>query len=123
MARVLEKNYPATTSHELSLQQMENLESELDDWYDNMPSHLRLNFVQDKPSTDVTGSRSPLLVRCTFTHASEKLELTEPGAGILLHSDFNLPPCSRFESWPQGCARSALHQRVEQAHHSDHPAS
>ena len=64
MARVLEKNYPATTSHELSLQQMGSLESELDAWYDGLPNHLRLNFAQDKPSTDVTGSRSPLLVRC-----------------------------------------------------------
>lgn len=63
LSRVLEKNYPAATSHELSLQQMGPLEAELDEWYDELPSHLRLNFVQDKPSTDVTGSRSPLLVR------------------------------------------------------------
>lgn len=62
LARVLEKNYPATSTHELSLQQMGELESELDTWYEGLPSHLRLNFVQDKPSTDVTGSRSPLLV-------------------------------------------------------------
>ncbi|CAM1500953.1 Fc.00g101150.m01.CDS01 [Cosmosporella sp. VM-42] len=61
LARVLEKNYPAATSHELSLQQMSGLEAELDAWYDALPTHLRLNFVQDKPSTDVTGSRSPLL--------------------------------------------------------------
>jgi hypothetical protein len=63
LSRVLEKNYPATTSHELSLHQMESLEIELNEWYDGLPAHLRLNFVQDKPSTDVTGSRSPLLVR------------------------------------------------------------
>lgn len=61
LAKVLEKNYPAATSHELSLQQMSSLETELDAWYDTLPSHLKLNFVQDKPSTDVTGSRSPLL--------------------------------------------------------------
>lgn len=61
LARVLERNYPASPSPELSLQSMEALESELDEWYENLPSHLRLNFVQDKPSTDVTGSRSPLL--------------------------------------------------------------
>jgi hypothetical protein len=41
---------------------MSQLESELDEWYNNLPAHLRLNFKQDKPSTDVTGSRSPLLV-------------------------------------------------------------
>ncbi|KAM5382041.1 hypothetical protein ACJZ2D_002643 [Fusarium nematophilum] len=61
LARVLEKNYPAATSYEMSLQQMGALEAELDAWYDQLPRHLRLNFVQDKPSTDVTGSRSPLL--------------------------------------------------------------
>lgn len=63
LSRVLEKNYPAATTHEISLQQMAALENELDTWYDDLPGHLRLNFVQDKPSTDVTGSRSPLLVR------------------------------------------------------------
>ncbi|QPC77342.1 hypothetical protein HYE68_008094 [Fusarium pseudograminearum] len=61
LAKVLEKNYPASSSYEISLQQMASLESELDAWYHQLPSHLRLNFVQDKPSTDVTGSRSPLL--------------------------------------------------------------
>lgn len=68
LSRVLEKNYPAATTHELSLQQMMPLEAELDEWYNGLPSHLRLNFVQDKPSTDVTGSRSPLLVRSPNVH-------------------------------------------------------
>lgn len=62
LAKVLEKIYPAATSHELSLQHMSGLEAELDDWSNNLPQHLKLNFKQDKPSTDVTGSRSPLLV-------------------------------------------------------------
>ncbi|ROT35503.1 transcriptional activator protein acu-15 [Sodiomyces alkalinus F11] len=61
LAKVLEKNYPAATSHELSLQQMSALEAELNGWLESLPAHLKLNFVQDKPSTDVTGSRSPLL--------------------------------------------------------------
>lgn len=61
LAKVLEKNYPAATSHELSLQQMSALETELDAWSENLPQHLKLTFKQDKPSTDVTGSRSPLL--------------------------------------------------------------
>ena len=59
---MLEQVYPATTPYELSLQQLGTLSGELDSWYENLPSHLRLNFAQDKPSTDVTGSRSPLLV-------------------------------------------------------------
>ncbi|KHN95083.1 Transcriptional activator protein acu-15 [Metarhizium album ARSEF 1941] len=61
MAAVLEKNYPAVANHELSLQQMATLDADLDAWYDDLPAHLRLNFSQDKPSTDVTGSRSPIL--------------------------------------------------------------
>ncbi|KAK7419873.1 DNA-binding transcription factor cat8 [Neonectria punicea] len=61
LAKVLEKNYPASTTHELSLQQMSSLDAELDAWYDNLATHLRLTFAQDKPSTDITGSRSPLL--------------------------------------------------------------
>jgi hypothetical protein len=65
LARVLEKNYPAATSAELSLQQMSTLEAELDEWSNKLPQHLKLTFKQDKPSTDVTGSRSPLLVSHT----------------------------------------------------------
>ncbi|KAG6359610.1 hypothetical protein INS49_013132 [Diaporthe citri] len=61
MAKVLEKLYPAATSYDLSLQQMSALEAELDNWSENLPQHLKLTFRQDKPSTDVTGSRSPLL--------------------------------------------------------------
>ncbi|KAM7203705.1 putative transcriptional activator protein acu-15 protein [Rhypophila sp. PSN 637] len=61
LGKVLEKIYPAAASHELSLQQMSALESELNEWSDNLPQHLKLTFKQDKPSTDVTGSRSPLL--------------------------------------------------------------
>ncbi|KAL2131913.1 hypothetical protein VTI74DRAFT_4440 [Chaetomium olivicolor] len=61
LGKVLEKIYPSATSHELSLQQMSALGAELDEWYEKLPQHLRLTFKQDKPSTDVTGSRSPIL--------------------------------------------------------------
>lgn len=61
LAKVLEKIYPAATTHELSLQQMSALAAELDEWSNSLPSHLKLTFKQDKPSTDITGSRSPLL--------------------------------------------------------------
>ena len=63
LAKVLEQNYPAAATHDLSLQSLGVLESELNDWSDNLPQHLKLTFVQDKPSTDITGSRSALLVR------------------------------------------------------------
>jgi hypothetical protein len=61
LARVLDVNYPSATTYDLSLQQMNSLENGLDCWHDSLPGHLKLKFVQDKPSTDVTGSRSPLL--------------------------------------------------------------
>ncbi|KAJ4306242.1 DNA-binding transcription factor cat8 [Collariella sp. IMI 366227] len=61
LGRVLEKIYPSATSHDLSLQQMSALGAELDEWYEKLPQHLRLTFKQDKPSTDITGSRSPIL--------------------------------------------------------------
>ncbi|KAK4449172.1 putative transcriptional activator protein acu-15 protein [Podospora aff. communis PSN243] len=61
LGKVLEKIYPSATSHDLSLQQLSALGAELNEWYDELPHHLRLTFKQDKPSTDVTGSRSPVL--------------------------------------------------------------
>ncbi|KAK4138050.1 hypothetical protein BT67DRAFT_416078 [Trichocladium antarcticum] len=61
LGKVLEKIYPSATSHDLSLQQMSALGAELDEWYENLPQHLTLTFKQDKPSSDITGSRSPVL--------------------------------------------------------------
>ncbi|KAH8671116.1 fungal-specific transcription factor domain-containing protein [Xylariales sp. PMI_506] len=61
LAKVLEKNYPAATSHDLSLQQILALDLEASEWNENLPGHLKLHFAQGKPSTDVTGSRSPIL--------------------------------------------------------------
>ncbi len=63
LSKVLDQNYPAAATHELSLQSLTTLETELNEWSDSLPQHLKLTFVQDKPSTDVTGSRSSLLVR------------------------------------------------------------
>lgn len=62
LAQVLERVYPAASTHELSLQLLASMDADLAEWSENLPTHLRLNFVQDKPSTDVTGSRSPVLV-------------------------------------------------------------
>ncbi|KJR82197.1 acetate regulatory DNA binding protein FacB [Sporothrix schenckii 1099-18] len=61
LAKILDTNYPAASTHELSLQKMASLESELTEWRDALPAHLTLTFRQEKPSTDVTGNRSPLL--------------------------------------------------------------
>lgn len=62
LSKVLDQNYPAAATHDLSLQSMASLDTELNEWSDGLPVHLKLNFAQDKPSTDVTGSRSAILV-------------------------------------------------------------
>lgn len=76
LSKVLEQIYPSATTHDLSLQTLFALAAELNEWSDNLPSHLKLTFVQDKPSTDITGSRSALLVSrtmaCRFSFALTK---------------------------------------------------
>ncbi|KZF23652.1 hypothetical protein L228DRAFT_267631 [Xylona heveae TC161] len=61
LAKVLKEIYPSSASHELSLQKLHQLADELAGWSNSMPSHLKLLFVKDKPSTNVISSRSPLL--------------------------------------------------------------
>ena len=62
LSKVLEQNYPSATAHDLSLSALTALDEELREWSDELPTHLKLTFAQDKPSTDVTGNRSALLV-------------------------------------------------------------
>ena len=66
MSKVLDEVYSADASHDVSLHRIGALNDELDVWQGSLPAHLRLNFVQDKPSTNVVGSRSPLLVSKTM---------------------------------------------------------
>jgi hypothetical protein len=62
LAKLLSDIYPASTNHELSFRTISSLSEELDAWSESLPNHLRLTFAQDKPSTNVTGSRGPILV-------------------------------------------------------------
>jgi hypothetical protein len=62
LAKVLAEVYPSSASYEISFRKLEALSDELDQWQTNLPSHLRLQFAQDKPSPHVISSRSPLLV-------------------------------------------------------------
>jgi len=62
LSKVLDQIYPAAAAHDLSLQSLASLENELSEWLEKLPSHLKLTFRQEKPSTDVTGSRSAILV-------------------------------------------------------------
>lgn len=62
LGRVIAELYPASATHEISLRTMASLADELEDWSNNLAPHLKLAFQQDKPSTNVTSSRSPILV-------------------------------------------------------------
>lgn len=64
LSKVLDEVYPSISSHELSLQKIGALNDELGVWLQSLAPHHRLQFVHDKPSTNVVGSRSPLLVLC-----------------------------------------------------------
>ncbi|OJD15912.1 hypothetical protein AJ78_03892 [Emergomyces pasteurianus Ep9510] len=61
LSKVLSQMYPSPGGYNVSLSTIHSLAEELDEWQKGLPSHLRLEFTQDKPSTSVTGSRSPLL--------------------------------------------------------------
>lgn len=61
LSKVLYESFPASTSHEISLRKMAAQSDELDEWNNCLPSHLKLQFVQDKPSTNIISSRSPVL--------------------------------------------------------------
>ncbi|KAF1849308.1 uncharacterized protein K460DRAFT_305313 [Cucurbitaria berberidis CBS 394.84] len=61
LSKVLTDLYPASASHEISFRTVASLADELEDWQTNLAPHLKLTFAQDKPSTNVTSSRSPIL--------------------------------------------------------------
>ncbi|KAL1862268.1 DNA-binding transcription factor cat8 [Paecilomyces lecythidis] len=59
--KVLEDLYPSPAGYEIPISKLHVLSEQLDEWSKSLPAHLRLEFAQDKPSTNVTSSRSPLL--------------------------------------------------------------
>ncbi|KAJ5161663.1 hypothetical protein N7492_007055 [Penicillium capsulatum] len=61
LTRVLEDLYSSKSEYDVSVSRMRMTAVQLDEWLHKLPSHLRLEFSQDKPSTNVTSSRSPLL--------------------------------------------------------------
>jgi hypothetical protein len=69
LSKVLTELYPGSASHEISFRTIASLADELEDWQSNLAPHLKLTFAQDKPSTNVTSSRSPVLVCIVRIHA------------------------------------------------------
>jgi hypothetical protein len=66
LSKVLTELYPASTTHDISFRTMDSLADELEAWSNNLAPHLKLTFLQDKPSTNVTSSRAPILVRLSL---------------------------------------------------------
>lgn len=62
LAKALEHLYPAGANYSLSITKLHSLSDELDQWHEELPDHLRLRFCNDKPATNMTSDRSPLLV-------------------------------------------------------------
>ncbi|KAL8827754.1 MAG: hypothetical protein Q9170_006887 [Blastenia crenularia] len=81
LAKVLDEMYPASLSYDLSLQKIGALNDELDKWLGSLPAHLRLQFVQDKPSTNIVGSRSPFL---SLTYQYIRTLIHRPAVGSSL---------------------------------------
>ncbi|KAJ5082406.1 hypothetical protein N7532_011449 [Penicillium argentinense] len=59
--KTLEDIFPLRSGYDMYVSKMRVVSAQLDDWLLTLPAHLRLEFSQDKPSTNVTSSRSPLL--------------------------------------------------------------
>ena len=101
LANVLDTVYPINAAHEQTYRRLKELEDELDSWKAELAPHLRLEFVNGVPATNVVHSRSPLLVRLCFCF----LSLTHPlhvcithavvtGSCLPLHSSTH-PPSGR----------------------------
>ncbi|KKK13479.1 acetate regulatory DNA binding protein [Aspergillus rambellii] len=61
LSNALENVYPSDGGYDIPLSKLRAVAEQLDEWVKTLPAHLRLEFSQDKPSTNVTSSRSPLL--------------------------------------------------------------
>ncbi|PLB43484.1 acetate regulatory DNA binding protein facB [Aspergillus steynii IBT 23096] len=59
--KALEDLYPSDGGYDIPVSKLRSVAGQLDQWVQALPAHLRLEFSQDKPSTNVTSSRSPLL--------------------------------------------------------------
>ena len=120
MSKVLSVVYPVASSHDVSLQKLDGLDNELDEWLKSLPTHLRLRFAQDKPSTNVCGSRSPILVSNICSYTRPLLTYVVPGVSLYPHS---YPPASgRTQSWSQSRSFHCRPSSVQQAYHSNRTA-
>lgn len=62
LVQVLNIEYNPSNSDTLTYSKLRELEDELDNWKSSLAPHLRLEFVNGLPATNIVHSRSPLLV-------------------------------------------------------------
>lgn len=78
LAQVLDVEYSTSTSHEVSYSKLRELEEELDGWKASLAPHLRMEFVNGMPATNVVHSRSPLLVTISDEHWHDLANICRP---------------------------------------------
>jgi hypothetical protein len=121
LAKTLEELYPASMTYQLSLKKLRALSDELDQWLQDLPSHLRLQFLNDKPSTAVVSCRSPLLVKFQVDGArNASLRLTRFLVAYLLLYPKSHPPSTRLP-WVWDCRVDINlgYSRLRQAYRPD----
>lgn len=123
MSKVLDENYPAASSHDLSLQRIRALSDELDLWQNSLSSHLRLHFVQDKPSTNVVGSRAPLLVRPSSSYAYYQANEFALVPCLSLYSNSDSSSRGWFNFRPESVFFRCRSRKFQQAYHPDRAAA
>lgn len=62
LTKILEEIFPSRFDYVVHTSKMRSVADQLDEWLQNLPPHLRIEFIRDKPSMDIRGSRSPLLL-------------------------------------------------------------
>lgn len=62
LSRALDQLVPASVAYRISMSDLKSISDELDQWLKCIPTHLRMKFLNDKPSTGVISDRGPLLV-------------------------------------------------------------
>jgi hypothetical protein len=88
LSRALDQLLPASVSHQISVNNLKAINDELGQWLQSIPPHLRMKFLNDKPSTGVISDRSPLLVRPSISSVSFPLTRL-PVSGLLFHPESN----------------------------------
>lgn len=62
LTKILQETLPSRFDYVVYTSKLRSVADQLDGWLQNLPPHLRLDFIRDKPITNITSSRSLLLL-------------------------------------------------------------